>query len=60
MKNVMDNNRTVPGKFSVLKRSTEFKGETYHYPYYKTESVAHKAVQAIVDQYMDMLHDILH
>ena len=58
MKNVMDNNRTVPGKFSVLKRSTEFKGETYHYPYYKTESVAHKAVQAIVDQYMDMLHDI--
>ena len=58
MKDVMDKKNTFPGKFSVLPRTAEFKGELYHYPCYKTEDVADDAIQAIVDQYNKMLHEI--
>ena len=40
MKDVMDKDRTVPGKCSAIQRATKFNGKTYHYPYYKTEDVA--------------------
>jgi hypothetical protein len=58
MKDVMTKDKTVPGKFSVLMRYTEFNGEKYYYPHYETEDVAHEAVQAIVDQYNKMLYEI--
>ena len=58
MKDVMDKDSTVPGKFSVLRRATQFNGKTYHYPYYKTEDIAEDAIQAIVDQYNKMLDEI--
>ena len=58
MKDVMDKKKTFPGKFSVLPRTAEFKGKLYHYPCYKTEDVANDAIQAIVDQYNKMLHEI--
>ena len=58
MKDVMDKDSTVPGKFSVLRRATQFKGERYEYSYYKTEDIAEDAIQAIVDQYNKMLDEI--
>jgi hypothetical protein len=56
MKDVMDENSTPPGKFSVLPRTTEFKGAVYHYPCYETEYIADGAIQ--FDQYNKMLHEI--
>ena len=56
MKDVMDENSTPPGKFSVLPRTTEFKGAVYHYPCYETEYIADDAIQ--FDQYNKMLHEI--
>jgi hypothetical protein len=56
MKDVMDENSTSPGKFSVLPRTTEFKGAVYHYPCYETEYIADDAIQ--FDQYNKMLHEI--
>ena len=58
MKDVMDKNSTVPGKFSVLPRTAEFKRKLYHYPCYKTEDIADDAIQAIVDQYNKMIEEI--
>ena len=58
MKDVMVKKNTLPGKFSVLPRTAEFKGKLYHYPCYKTEDIADDAIQAIVDQYNKMLHEI--
>ena len=60
MKDVMDKNRTVPGKFSVLPRIAEFNGNLYLYPCYKREDIADDAIQAIVDQCNKMLHEISH
>ena len=58
MKDVMDENSTVPGKFNVLPRTAEFKGKLYHYPCYKTEDIADEAIQAIVLQYNMMIDEI--
>ena len=58
MKDVMDKNITAPGKFSVLPRTAEFKGEVHHYPCYETEDIADEALQAIILQYNKMIDEI--
>ena len=45
---------TKPGKFSLEKRSTEFKGEEYKYPYYPKPGEMETAVYKLLDKYNDM------
>lgn len=61
MHDLIDNkttNKTAPGKFSVLPRSTSFAGQEFHYPSYATEEIAYKAVDTLVLEYNKMVVEI--
>ncbi|CAC5399072.1 unnamed protein product [Mytilus coruscus] len=58
MHDLLDENKTPPGKFSVLPRSTSFAGQEFHYPSYATEGIAFQAVDTLVMEYNKMLVEI--
>ncbi|XP_063442300.1 uncharacterized protein LOC134722610 [Mytilus trossulus] len=58
MRDLLDETKTRPGKFSVLPRSANIDGEVFFYPSYATEEIAFKAVDTIVLEYNKMVKEI--
>ncbi|VDI27753.1 Hypothetical predicted protein [Mytilus galloprovincialis] len=60
MKDLLDETRTQPGRFSVLPRSANFDGNDYLYPTYATEEIAYQAVDTLILEYNKMVRQISH
>ncbi|CAC5399074.1 unnamed protein product [Mytilus coruscus] len=58
MRDLLDETKTQPGKFSVLPRSANFDGKDFFYPSYATEEIAFQAVDTIVLEYNKMVMEI--
>ncbi|CAG2202633.1 unnamed protein product [Mytilus edulis] len=58
MRDLLNETKTQPGKFSVLPRSASFDGEDFFYPSYETEEIAFQAVDTIVLEYNKMVREI--
>ncbi|XP_063442280.1 uncharacterized protein LOC134722580 isoform X2 [Mytilus trossulus] len=58
MRDLLNETKTQPGKFSVLPRSANFEGKDYLYPSYATEEIAFQAVDTIVLEYNKMVREI--
>ena len=58
MEDLIEKDKTAPGVYSILPRTAEFNGVTYHYPSYKTTRIAFCAVDTIVMRYNLMVEEI--